>query len=437
MGVKTAFQVGLLMAIEETEGIAPNSSLNRYSFQGGRWISITTDEIPDIQHRQAQIFPTGYSGRRARNTRSPVAGRQWSDGTMNMPVTADFFPALLYAAMGSASVNRVPSTDAILGDTDLAAEASTFVILDGDPSDGGAILEFVITDASTGGHISVQGIDANGRGASEIISFDGAGTFHTRTSFSAIAPSSIFIYTTNSGSVTVNGVQYWDYTISENNVDNPTLSVERLGDPRAGATSKAFVMTKLGVQSLTMSIPAEQRDGIITTGVTLEGNPAATCDAGNQVAASAAYVWPSWGLKITRDNSNWFQVTNADLNYVAGVRNYRAAAGVQHPQGTVFGSRELTGNLNALVVDEAEYNRWLGLSSQTIGWEITSQRRLTTAQTLQMNCSMNGLFIENGSLEEDDDALTFNMSYRNVEDASDGLMKWNIKTNLPPTALGL
>ena len=435
--VKSAFGIGLMMAIEETCGVAASTSTNRYYWQGGRWIPVVTSTVPAIEDRQAQVFSPGYAGRRARNTRAPVAGRQWSDGQTTVDVTSDFFPILLYAAMGSVSANAIPSTDFNLGSEDLVAETSHVVVLDSQPSDGGAILRFVITGTSAAGHISVQGINANGDGASEIIGFTSAGSMYTRTSFSAIGASSITIWSNNGGSVVVDGFKYWDYIISENNVNNPTMTLERIGDPRAGATSRAFQHTNMGITELNFAVPADSPDGVISTTFSVEGFPATVVTAGSIGAASSQYVWPSWVLALTRDGSNWHKVTNADFSYIAGVQNYLAAAGTQSPQGKFFGSRELTGSMDVLVNDEGEYNRWRGLSSQVIVWDMNSPRKLTTNDNLQMTASMNQLFIEDGNLTENNDMLSFGIQYRNVEDSANGLMKWHIKSNLPPSAFAL
>ena len=111
-----AFNIGLNVAIEyeNKQGVAPQTSTNPWWWQGGHWIPITTDGMPSLQDRAAIIFPEGAAGNRNRNNRAPIRGRLWSDGGFTFPVSEDFLGALLYAALGSASTNEVPSTTATL-----------------------------------------------------------------------------------------------------------------------------------------------------------------------------------------------------------------------------------------------------------------------------------------------------------------------------------
>lgn len=200
---RATFSTGLKVAIESSYSVAPNSSTNSGYWQGGRWFDITTDGLPDLDDRQATIFPQGQAGKRAMNNRRPVIGRKWSDGSFNYEITSDFFPVIAYAGMGSLSSNMIPSTQfELLAEEPVAGGASKLLVLADQPSDGGALLRFYLTGTSVGGWFSVSGIDSYGNGASEVISFSSAGSFWTRTSFSAIGASGISVWSDNAAPVT-------------------------------------------------------------------------------------------------------------------------------------------------------------------------------------------------------------------------------------------
>lgn len=438
MAPQPTFNIGLKIAREETYSVAPGGSTNAHWWQGGLWIPITTDGLPSLMDQQEVIFAAGHAGRRARNNRAPVQGRHWSGGGFDFPITEDFIGLLLFGALGTASTNSVPSTDFTLASVNpLNPAASNTIDLNSQPSDGGAILQFIITSTSDAGWISVSGVDAHGNGASEVISFSSAGSFYTRTSFSAIGPSSIVVYSDSEGSAQVYGFQYFEHTFSTNNTSNPTFAIERIGDPTAGNTaSVGYMHTGMVVQELTLNTPAAQRDGLFTGNVTFEGNPTATSTATSLTAVSAVKVWPAWGLSTTRDNSNWFKVTNQSITISAGNRNYRAAAGVRNPQGAFNGPQEVTGSNDILVDDEEEFRRWQGASSQAVRYTWTTPHKLTSGQNQQLTASLLSLFLENVTLGEDDDALTLSADFRTIDDADAGLIKFQLINGVPGTAYG-
>lgn len=436
MTITSVFNTGLKIAIEDTYSVAP--AAGDY-FTGGRWVDIVTDGLPDIMDRQAIIFPTGHAGNRAMNNRAPVVGRKWSAGNFNFPITSDFLGTMLYGLMGSASANSVPSTEfELLSSEGVGGGSSKQLVLAAQPSDGGAILNLSVEGTSAGGKVVVQGIDAHGNGASETISFASAGSLYTRTSFSAIGASSIEFHSDNDASLTIQGYKYFNYNFTMNNASAPTLSIERYGDPTAGAASISRMHTGMVVQDFTLNTPAAQRDGLVTGSTTLEGNPTATCAAGTLNDTSAVGVWPSWGLAITRDNENWFKVTDATITTNTGARNYRSAAGVQNPQGAFHGGFESTAAFQLLVDDESEFLRWQGASKQAIRYLWTSPWKLTSTDYQTLSASMLSAYIEGDvSPQEDEQAWALSMNVRSANNDSAGVISWDLKSNVPPSAYGL
>lgn len=435
-----AFNTGLRLAIEESNGLAPGGSTNPGWWQGGRWINITTEGFPSLQNRQAIIFPQGAAGNRNINTRAPTRGRRWSDGGFGFPITSDFLGALLYAALGTASTNEVPSTDATIKAAAAVTDSASNVIdKTSQPSDGGAILRFRVINGSAAtthtGWISISGIDANGRGASEVISMASAGSYYSRHSYSAIGASSIIVYTDSDGTVEVTGVKYWEHTFSPG-PSNPTMAIERLGDPTAGAASKSFMHTSMVVTELTLNVPAEQRDGLMTGNVSFEGNFGATCTAGSQSAPSAMSVWPAWGMSATRDSATWSRITNAALTIGAGNRNYRAAAGIQNPQGSFFGPREITGSFDLIVDNEEEYNRWLGASSHQMVWNMDTPNKLTSTQNEALSLSMLSAYLEDIDVNEGDDMFMLSADIRTIQDADKDVLTVRLTNGIPGIAYG-
>ena len=156
MAITSVFNTGLKVAVESSYSVAPAAG---DWYQGGRWVDVVTDGLPDIADRQAVIFPTGHAGRRTMNNRPPVVGRKWSDGSFNFPVTSDFLGSILYGLMGSASANSVPSTTFDLV-KDLGVGGGTSKVIDftNQPSDGGAIIRVWVSGTSTACSITFRGL---------------------------------------------------------------------------------------------------------------------------------------------------------------------------------------------------------------------------------------------------------------------------------------
>jgi hypothetical protein len=437
MAITSVFNSGLKIAIESNYSVAP--AAGDY-YQGGRWIDVTSDGLPDIADRQATIFAAGYAGKRTINNRTPVVGRRWSDGSFNFPLTSDFLGTILYGLMGSGSANSVPSTtfDLISDQAVGGGAVEEAFSLTSQPSDGGAVLRIVVSGTSAPGQIALRGTDSHGNAAHEIISFASGGSLYTRTSFSAISTLGLSVISNNPTSVTVQGFKYFDYNFSLNNASAPTLSVERYGDPTAGAASKTRMHTGMVVQNLTLNTPAAQPDGLVTGSTQLEGNPTATCNAGVLSDTSAVGVWPSWGLTVTRDGDNWYKVTDATIQVNTGARTYRSAAGVQNPQGVFFGGVEVTTALQILLDDESDYLRWQGASRQDIRYRWQSPWKLTSTDYQVLSASLSSAYFDGDpSMTEDEQALAMSMDLRAVSNDTTGVISWNLKSNVPPSAYGL
>lgn len=437
MGITSTFNTFLKIALETSRGNVPDRTTNPMWFSGGKWFDVTPEGLPSLQNQQAIIFAAGTAGKRTRNNRAPVLGRHWSDGGFSFPVTEDFMGALLYATLGSGSANSV-APSSLMNEEPAPGGAAKSFVLASQPTGGGNILEFYVSGASAGGLLSVSGIDAYGNGASETLSFASAGSFYTRTSFSSIGASGIQISGNHGGaSLSVRGVQYWEYIFSVNATSGVTMSIEDGGNPMSGATSKAFLRSGMVVQEFTLNTPADQRDGLFTGNVSFEGNPGSEVTATSLNSVSAISVWPAWGLNITRDGVNWHQVTNAALTVAAGGRNYRAAAGTRSPQGSFFGALEVTGAMDILVVDEAEYNRWLGASRHSLHLNWDTPHKLTTTKNQALSASLTSAYLENITQGESDDALTLSADIRTIDDATDSVIRFKLTCGVPPQAYNL
>jgi hypothetical protein len=428
-----------MMAIEtDQRGEAPSGN-NSFWFQGGGWFSVVTDGLPTLYDQQALIFPVGYAGKRSMNQMPPIPGRKWSAGDVNAVATAEWLGQWLYGVMGSASHNTVPSTDAVLMATSGIESDGQDFTLTTQPSDGGAVLQIPVdyTGVTTGsGRLTVKGTDAEGNAASETLSWDaGSPVLYTRTSFSAVTTITVNSAENLGGSIAVNGIKEFRHTISPASV-NPTFSVERIGDPSAGAASKSFMHTGMGIQTIGLDSPAATRDGIISVNSTWEGDPTATCTAKSIQEASAVRQWPAWILNISRDNAIYLNPTNHSMEVNSGVRNYRSAAGVQYPQGTFFGGRELTQSIALLLDDESEFNRWRGASKQNLALVWTTPWILNGTNKVRMEASLTDTYIENVATGEDDDAFIYNADMRNLANATTDVATLLIVDNIPPNAYG-
>lgn len=422
------------MAVEASARVSPAAGA---WFEGGRWIDIIASDRPSIQGQQATIFPQGYAGRRSMNQQPPVVGRKWSEGDVSFQIVEDILPLLLYGVMGGLSSNSVPSTDASLVEN-FALSGDLAVDLTSQPSDGGAILLFNITSTSTGGDITIQGIDAAGNGASETITYASAGQYWSRKSWSAIGPSSINITNSNAsqaGSLTILGFKYFEHTISASET-NPTISMERVGTPSTGAASKSFFHPGMVVMSVGFNVPADSRDGVMSMDASFEGDFPTACTATDLNHASPMAIWPAWGASITRDGSTYQRIMNFSLDIQGGNRNYRTAAGTQNPQGAFFGPREVTGDFQMLIQDESEYERWAGASkSQYVIW-MNSPWVLQGNTYRAFTASLTDAYTESSTEGDTDDMQVLDQSFRMIDNAADDVLKVYVRNGVPPTAYG-
>ena len=434
----TTFAQGLIISVEtDQRGEAPSGN-NQFWFQGGNWFSISTDGLPTIYDNQELIFPVGHSGKRSMNQEPPIPARKWSAGDVNAIMNAEFAGAFLYGAMGSASHNTVPSTDDVLMvASGIEADLQTFA-LTAQPSDGGAVLQMPVTGVTGSGTLTVAGTDAEGNAASETISWDAeaaSAVMYTRTSFSAVTGITIDSVQVLGGSLAVNGIQQFEHTFTAGTT-NPTFSIERIGDPSAGAASKSFIHAGMVVQSLTIDTPAAARDGVINISSTWEGDPTATCVAKSIQESSSVRLWPAWTLSLTRAGAAYLNPTNHSLTINSGARNYRSAAGVQTPQGSFYGGREVTQSFDLLLSDEVEFNHWRGASKQSLVLTWASPWTLSTGQTATLTASMTDTYLENVSTGEDEDAFIYSADARNIVNADNDVAKFLLIDNIPPNAYG-
>jgi hypothetical protein len=366
MPTYSVYNLATKLATEVDRCSAPSGNRNGKAwYEGGRWVDAITDGLPSIQDQIAIIFPQGHAGDRRMNQQAPVQGRKWSEGDFSAPVVADLLNILLYAAMGSASTAMVPSSSGptlLLNAEPLSSPKS--LVLNNQPSDGGAILRFIINGIQGPGTISVCGIDAFGNGASELISLASAGAVWSRTSWSSIAASGIAISGLSAGTVSLCGIRNYTHTFTHSSVA-PTLSIERQGVPTTGEASANLNHMHVGMvlKSLTFETNAEAVDGLFTLSAEFEGDPSGASAKTTLNGTSSLKIWPSWTLRVRRDNgTTWDVVQNMSLAITPANANYRAAAGVQGPQGTFYGGVEYTGSIEILLTNEAEYQKWRNAS---------------------------------------------------------------------------
>lgn len=435
--VVSSFNTGLQIAVEDTLGVAPSLSTNPFHFNGGRWFQLDANALPNIQDMPHPIFPTSYAGRRARNTRSPIQGREHSEGTATGFFDSNTGALMLYGALGSLTTERVDSTDFELLTAEPLTAAQKSLVLATQPSDGGAILRFHIQGASDGGTITIAGINSLGNPASETLSFSSATCVYSRQSWSSIGASGITITSQDDATVDIHGISYFKHTISFNNTSNPTFSILRFGDPTAGAASIQRLHPGMVFNDFGMQSPAQADDGLVTANVGWIGFPTATCTLGSLISPSAGEIWPAWVQSVTRDGSAYNKMTNFSMAVDPGAGLQKAAAGVKSPQGHITRGMEVTGSFSIYVTDEDEYNRWKNASANNIvlTWD-NPPYPLTSAINVGMIASMNQMYFENVTLAEEDDTLMLNADYRLVEDASTGLFKVTYFNRVPGIAYG-
>jgi hypothetical protein len=372
------------------------------------------------------------------NQQAPVPGRKWSAGDINAVLTHEFIGQWVYGALGTTSQNSVPGTDsALLAASAIESDTQQFALTT-QPSDGGAVLQIRHTGTTGSGRLRVAGNNTEGNAASEVISWDAeapSAVLYTRTSFSSVTGIDVQSAQNLGGSIAVNGFQHFVHTLSAG-PSNPTFSVERIGDPSAGAASKSFVHPGAVIQTLTIDSPAAVRDGVISVSSTWEGDPTATCNAKTINEASAVRIVPAWVLSLTRDGTAYTRPTNHSLTINSGNRNYRAAAGTQNPQGTFFGAREVTQTFDLILDDETEFNRWRGASKQNLVLTWTSPWILHTGQNSTMIASLTETYLENVSTADDDGMFSYSADGRSVADSTNDVVQFELTNNIPPEAFG-
>ena len=455
MSISSTFNAGTKIAVEAADsayawkrGVAPSAGgyntsphsphLGKMWWEGGLWHSLVTDGLPSIQDNQATIFPKGHAGDRRMDQQPPVQGRVWSEGDMSAPAMSDFLGVLLYAAMGAASTDAVPQASAgsLLVNEPINSNPKSLV-LNNQPSDGGKILRFELTGGVTAGTISISGIDSYGNGASELISFGSAASVfcYSRTAWSSIAASGIALSGTSVGVLTIQAFKYWQHTFTTNS-SAPTLSFERQNNPTAGEASanKAFIHTGMVLKSLTLDSDPEAVDGVVLAKASFEGEPAGTSAVTNTPSPSPLRVWPSWAMRIRRDNgTQWDVVTKFTWTTNTGNRNYRAAAGAQGPQGSFFGAQDFTGDITILVNNELEYQKWKAASQLRLHALWTTPWKLGTSN-IQLSASIPA-YLENVQVADADGAWSLTGNYRVVRD-DNFPMSFQLLNGCPGTSLG-
>lgn len=417
MAVISTFSLATKLAVETDYTSAPSGLRNgRLWSEGGRWFDVITDGLPSMQDNQAVIFPEGHAGDRRMNQQSPVQGRAWSEGDLSAPVVADFLGVLLLGAMGAASTNMVPSssTASLLVNEPLTSNRP---VLNNQPSDGGAILRFDIQGFDgTGVTIAISGIDAGGNGASEVITTAvQRGVAYSRTSWSSIAASGMSITGASGGTFTVYGIRNFTHTFTTAS-QAPTMTMERQGVPTAGEASAnlAHIHPGLVVRSLTLETNAEQTDGLFMVSADFEGAESGASTKTGLNGPSALKIWPSWGLRIRRDNgTQWDVVQNMSLQINTNNANYRAAAGTRSPQGVFFGPQEFTGSIEILLNNELEYRKWQSASEIQMHALWNSPWKMAGSTVYSLSASIPA-FLENIQTQESDSKWVLSGDFRVV-----------------------
>lgn len=417
MPTYSTFSTGTKISTEIDRGSAPSGTrTGRAWWEGGRWFDVITDGLPTLQDAQATIFPQGHAGDRRMNQQAPVVGRKWSEGGFNAPVVGDFVGVLLYAAFGAASTAMTPSSS---GASKLVAEplagAAKSLVLNNGMADGGNLLRFDIVGIDGPGTISVCGIDAYGNGASELITVPARGLVWGRTSWSSIAASGIAVSGLSAGTITIIGVRDYLHTYSHASVA-PTVAIERQGVPTTGEGSANLnhLHPAQVIKSLTFEFNAEAVDGLVTVAAEFEGDPSGASARTTLHGPSMLRIWPSWATRVRRDNgTEWNVIQNMTLTITPANANYRAAAGVQGPQGSFFGGVEATGSVELLVINETEYIKWRSASEIQMHVQIDSPWKLAGSTVYGMSASLPA-FLENLTLQDSDGKYVLGGDFRIV-----------------------
>ena len=440
------FNRGTRASVELTRGVAPtdaaaaNSQAASYWWNGGCWVNIITDGIPDIVDNQATIFAEGFAGRRSKNQYRPVQGRHWSEGGFATVATPDVLAQLLYAALGDASVNALPGGSELAPNIVLTAVGAHNLVTQ--PTGGGKFLQFDLRpNAATS--MGVSGIEAYGNPASEILTAATCGVFYTRTAFSSVGASGINTGTASVGALTVKSNAGWQYTIiPASGNSGQTLSIDDLGHPAAGATSRSRMHNRMLVRELTIENDAEGNDGLLMLSATFLGDPTATCVAPAIDSASILRIFPGWSLLVRKESGSgigtptWNKVTNFRMNINNESRVYGVANQSRRPVGQFWGGYEVTGEIGVLVDDEIEFNRWQAASvlDMFLQWDAGHDMG---ASNVQLNASLFNAYVESFPAATDDDGQqVVNLGFRTI-DGNDLPVRFLIQCGVPPCALGL
>ena len=439
------FLQGTKIALEVDRSTAPSTTSTRTNGPGGpwwagggKWFDVVTEGLPGVQEKQAVIFPKGHAGQRPSNQQVPVVGRKWSEGGLAAPVLSDFLGALLLGALGGVSTNMIPSTaPSLMAANPVKTNPKSFV-LGTQPDAGGNILRFELSLQGVAGTVSISGINSDGFGASELISFASTGLFYSRTSWSSIGASGIAVSGMTDGSISIFGIKRFEHLFFTAS-SAPTFSIERIATPVAGGpASRSKMHVGMIMKQLTLNTPADDDAGIFNCSTEFEGDPAATCTTASNNSTSLLKIWPAWTLKITRDGGTaWNLAKKFTLNINSANRNYKTAAGTQHPQGKFEGSQEITGNIDIQLENEVEYNRWQGASvlSAYARWKTDWRLNPTASQNYELGASLN-LYFENLTEAEDEEAFALTGDFRTVVDANWGPGQFILINGTPGTAYG-
>ena len=286
-GPVAVFNRGTKMSVELNRGVAPNTGMATSGWwHGGSWHDFITDSIPTFVDQEAVIFTNSFAGRRAMNQQQPVVGRKWSEGDVSVPAVGDSLGLLLYGAMGDASTNALP-TGVLLAAVGVGGSHNLTTQPNNGGREGGRHLRFTMANQTDGGTISVCGLDIDGNGASESITFRNNGVYYSRTAYSSIGNSGITITGISGGSIAVTAMDGFQHRFTPaSGSSGVTFSIQSFGNPAAGATSRMFVHTGMVLKERTLESDAAAPDALFMATATYEGDPTATCTAGSLNSAS-------------------------------------------------------------------------------------------------------------------------------------------------------
>ena len=317
-------------------------------------------EDVNIIDRLELIIPAGHTGTRVKNPNAGFINKQWADGDFSANVTDDYLGLLLYAVLGNASTNSIPIsvTPSLLVNERVNISPKSFVLANQPTAAGTAFLRFEIKGTQNAGTISVSGIDPDGKGASETISFASAGLLYSRNAYSFVGASSIQITgmtAANEASLTITGWRNYTHTFTPTSAPSGiTLGIERLGIAETGNPANSFVYGGMTLQQLSLRATPGNNDGLFTVDTKWEGNTGATCTATIPNSASTQRVWPGWGVALTDPETGFtFRPTDVQIDINSGSGNGNVSPGGTTPAFTVFGETEISGRMS-LILDNTD-----------------------------------------------------------------------------------